>query len=459
MQIYTFFLYFYLIYSFFLQKNNKLIVSCKKYYTFVPHMKRKSIKLIIKKVFLAMACTICFCSNSAVAQNYSDYFVDKTLRLDYQFVGDVKNQSVYLSDVSQLPMWAGRRKHLKQVPLAGDGQVTMRDKVTGDTIYRTSFSTLFAEWLDTEEAKSVPRAFENTYLMPFPKAPVTVTVSFRMRDGHFKDMLTHTVDPNDILIKKKGLNHITPYEYILKSGDPKNCIDVAFLAEGYTEAEMPKFIEDCKIALESFKEHEPFKTYINRFNFVAVKSVSKDSGVSLPRNNDWRSTAFNSHFDTFHEDRYLTSNSAFAVHDALAGIPYEHIIILANTDTYGGGGIYNMYTLTTAHHPKFRPVVVHEFGHSFGGLADEYDYGNDDDNTYPLNVEPWEKNITTKVDFNSKWADMVKSGKAGLYEGAGYRKTGIWRGSEDCRMKTNECKTFCPVCIRALTEMIKFYTE
>jgi len=172
MQIYTFFLYFYLIYSFFLQKNNKLIVYCKKYYTFVPHMKRKSIKLIIKKVFLAMACIICFCSNSAVAQNYSDYFVDKTLRLDYQFVGDVKNQSVYLSDVSQLPLWAGRRKHLKQVPLAGDGQVTMRDKVTGDTIYRTSFSTLFAEWLDTEEAKSVPRAFENTYLMPFPKVPL-----------------------------------------------------------------------------------------------------------------------------------------------------------------------------------------------------------------------------------------------------------------------------------------------
>jgi hypothetical protein len=155
----------------------------------------------------------------------------------------------------------------------------------------------------------------------------------------------------------------------------------------------------------------------------------------------------------------MTTNAVFAIHNALAGIPYEHIIILANTNTYGGGGIYNEFTLTTAHHAKFRPVVVHEFGHSFGGLADEYDYGNDNDDTYPLNVEPWEKNITTKVDFNQKWGDLVKTGKAGFYEGAGYRHTGIWRGCEDCRMKTNECKAFCPVCQEALTEMIQFYTE
>lgn len=408
------------------------------------------------KIFFILL--LCISSNMK-GQDFNKYFINKTLRLDYQFSGNINKQDVDLSALSQLPSWDGRRHNLNRLPLEGYGQVTIKDKATGDTIYRTSFSTLFDEWLVTEEAKKVSRSYENTFLVPYPKNTVTVTVAFRERNGHFKDMLTHEVDPNDILIQKKGLNHVTPYQYILKSGDPKDCIDVAFLAEGYTASQMGKFIEDCKIAVESFKNHEPFKKYINRFNFVAVESASLDSDVSLPRKNEWRSTAFNAHFDTFYSDRYMTTNAVFAIHNALAGIPYEHIIILANTNTYGGGGIYNEFTLTTAHHAKFRPVVVHEFGHSFGGLADEYDYGNDNDDTYPLNVEPWEKNITTKVDFNQKWGDLVKTGKAGFYEGAGYRHTGIWRGCEDCRMKTNECKAFCPVCQEALTEMIQFYTE
>ena len=71
----------------------------------------------------------------------------------------------------------------------------------------------------------------------------------------------------------------------------------------------------------------------------------------------WKHTAFGSHFDTFYSDRYLTTSRVKAINDALAGIPYEHIIILANTEQYGGGGIYNAFTLTTAHHPNFRPVV------------------------------------------------------------------------------------------------------
>ncbi|WP_290043157.1 M64 family metallopeptidase, partial [uncultured Muribaculum sp.] len=145
-----------------------------------------------------------------------------------------------------------------------------------------------------------------------------------------------------------------------------------------------------------------------RFNFVAVASPSADEGVSVPRLSDWRSTAFSSHFSTFYSDRYLTTSALPAVHDALRGIPYEHIIILANTPEYGGGGIYNSYTLTAARHPLMRPVVVHEFGHSFGGLADEYFYEQDVmSDTYPLDVEPWEPNITTLVDFPSKWQALI----------------------------------------------------
>lgn len=146
------------------------------------------------------------------------------------------------------------------------------------------------------------------------------------------------------------------------------------------------------------------------------------------------------------------------MHDNIAGLPYEHIIILANTETYGGGGIYNSYVLTTAHHPMFKPVVVHEFGHAFAGLADEYFYDDQYVEYYYPDAEPWEQNITTKFDFGSKWEDMLSLPGVDLLEGAGYQSKGVWRSREDCRMRTNTCKDFCPVCQRAIERMIDFYT-
>ena len=142
----------------------------------------------------------------------------------------------------------------------------------------------------------------------------------------------------------------------------------------------------------------------------------------------------------------------------LAGTPYEHIIILVNTDHYGGGGIYNSYNLTYAHGEHFRPVVVHEFGHSFGGLGDEYPYG-DSDPMYFADTEPWEPNLTTKHSFTGKWEQLVAEGRAGLVEGGGYLSKGVWRGFENCRMRTNEEPEFCLVCKQALIRLINFYTE
>lgn len=143
----------------------------------------------------------------------------------------------------------------------------------------------------------------------------------------------------------------------------------------------------------------------------------------------------------------------------LAGVPYEHIVILVNTPEYGGGGILNSYNLSMTHHKMFKPVVVHEFGHSFAGLADEYAYENEAIPLYPHDIEPWEKNITTKVDFKGKWEDLIgKDPEAGFFEGAGYSLNGIWRGYEDCRMRTNTYPDFCPVCRRAIAEVIEFYT-
>ena len=425
-------------------------------------MKRRNLLL----AFL-LACT------GVSAQNFDEYFTDKTLRVDYLFTGNTSHQAICVDELSALPRWAGRRHHLAELPLEGNGQITMRDAASDSVIYRTSFSSLFLEWLETDEARTVDRGFENTFLLPYPRRKAVVEITLLDPHHQVRTRLTHTVNPEDILIHEKGHTHITPHRYLLQSGPADRCIDVAILAEGYTEEEMDTFYQDTKVACESLFGHEPFRSMKQRFNIVAVASPSEDSGVSIPRLDQWKNTAFHSHFSTFYSDRYLTTSRLKALHDALAGIDYEHIIVLANTDEYGGGGIYNSYTLTTAHHESFRPVVVHEFGHSFGGLADEYFYEEDImSDTYPTDVEPWEPNVTTRVNFASKWADLIPEGtpmptpaedfntyQVGLYEGAAYSFKGLYRGSYNCRMRTNDYPAFCPVCQRALRRLIEFYTE
>ena len=413
------------------------------------------------------------CVFPLMAQTFTDHFVDKTLRVDYLFVGNHESQSVSVDELSLLPAWAGRRHHLSQLPLKGNGQLFVRDAASGDTLYATSFSSLFQEWLETPEAKSVTKGFENTFLVPFPKNEVDIEVILCDYHQQVRTRFVHRVNPNDILIRQRGHAHVTPHRMLWEGGAPEACIDVAILAEGYTAEEMDTFYADAAVACEALFAHEPFASMKQCFNVVAVASTSLDSGVSIPRLNAWKRTAFSSHFSTFYSDRYLTTTHVKAIHDALSGIPYEHIIILANTDEYGGGGIYNSYTLTTAHHPLFRPVVVHEFGHSFGGLADEYFYEVDVMNdVYPLDVEPWEQNITTMIDFASKWEHLLPSSTpvptpvseaakhpVGLYEGGGYSFKGIYRPADNCRMRTNDHPGFCPVCQHALRKLIQFYTE
>ena len=293
-----------------------------------------------------------------------------------------------------------------------------------------------------------------------------------------------------------------------KGGDSRQAIDIAIVGEGYTKDEMEVFYRDAKETADQILSYEPFKGNADKLNFIAVPVESKDSGVSIPLKNEWKQTAFSSSFSTFYMDRYLTTLHLFDLHDALASVPYEHIIILANTDNYGGGGILNSYVLTAAHNKWAMPVVVHEFGHSFGALADEYFY-DDGTDQYDLKVEPWEPNITTLVGFQSKWQDLMdnafkdtpepKKGKkskknqpkihigtgnfegfevvtkadqklpaystliesdykVGIYEGGGYLSEGIYRPFPTCRMRDNSYPFFCPVCRRAISRMIDYHT-
>lgn len=397
---------------------------------------------------------------NAAAQDFNTYFADKTLRIDYNFSGNAKEQHIAVDELKLSPRWYGKRKRLAELPMEGNGQITVKDHKSGTTIYRNSFSTLFQEWLSYPEAETTSKAFENVFLVPMPKDTVDITIDLRNNRREVVASLTHQVVPSDILIRHIGERNVTPYETLLQAKDTTKCIHIAFLAEGYQQHEMPTFINDAKIAIEALFAHEPFKSMKERFNIVAVKAPSIDSGTSEPGNGIWKHTALSSHFDTFYSDRYLTTLNLKDLHDLLAGTPYEHIIVLVNTEKYGGGGILNSYNLSMTHHPKYRPVVVHEFGHSFAGLADEYAYETEDIPMYPHDIEPWEKNITTKVDFHGKWEDMIgKDSKAGLYEGAGYSLKGVFRAYPDCRMRTNENPEFCDVCKRILQNVIDFYTK
>ena len=383
---------------------------------------------------------------------------DKTLRLDYIFSGTDKSVEISLDEMSCFEGWAGRRVNLDEVPVRGNGQISLTDEANGEVLYRQSFSTLFQEWQTTEEATRVRKSFENVFLLPMPDAKAKVRVELYDFWGNVSASLTHIVDPGDVLIRKMA-PQVSQHQYLLKSGSPEDKIDVVIVAEGYTADELELFYNDARIAMDAILAHEPFGQYKDRFNFVAVALESNDSGVSVPGEGEWKDTALKAHFNTFYMDRYLTTLRLKNMHDRLCGIPYEHIVILANTDTYGGGGIYNSYTLTTAHHPAFKPVVVHEFGHSFAGLADEYYYDDQYVEYYSPDCEPWEQNITTLFDFESKWKDMLNAGQAQLLEGAGYQSKGVYRGSEDCRMHTNRAETFCPVCQRAIGRVIEFYTR
>lgn len=428
------------------------------------------------------------------AQSFEQYFEDNTLRIDYLFAGNAREQHIYLSQLCRQPRWAGRRDRLAETFLQGNGQLTVRDHVTQQLIYVWTFSTLFQEWQQQPEARQLDRAFQASYNIPFPKAPIDVTVTLTDNHNQVRSTLTHTIDPADILIRQLGPNAI-PCKYVWMGQDTLNltdCVDLAILAEGYPQAEVDKFYQDAQRAVDALFAWEPFASLKSRFNVVAVAAPSLESGPSVPRQGIWHQTAVSSHYDTFYSDRYLTSSQMHHIYDLLSGVPFEHVMVLVNSDIYGGGGIYNQLLVATSDHPSFRQVFVHEFGHSYAGLADEYAYsGPDEEPWYPADTEPWEPNITTLKDFSSKWADLLPARcpiptpidhrvphyrkiapddsaawerlnactqVVGVFEGAGYQKEGCYRPAQECRMKINEVRDFCPVCARAIRRITDFYT-
>lgn len=423
--------------------------------------------------YIATIIGFCLFTGTLHAQvNFDGYFIPKTLRVDYILAGDATHTGVYLSQMKQEPFWGGSRENLIDTFGYGEFEARVKDLETEKLIYSRGFCTLFQEWQTTDEAKKLSRGFYQTTTVPFPKHPVSFDLFKRNKEGTFAPLYSLEIDPDDYFIIRENPKF---YEVtkIVDSGDPSVNVDIAFVAEGYKKEEMDKFREDVKRVSEYLLNTSPFDQYRNKFNIWAVGSVSEDSGPDIPGEGIYNNTVVNSGYFTFDVARYLTTYDVKSTRDIAANVPYDQIYVLINSPRYGGGGIFNHYTACTSDHELTPEVLTHEFGHGFAGLGDEYySSGVAYEDFYPLDREPWEPNLTTLKDFDSKWKDMIEKNvpvptppdsvyfdEVGVFEGGGYAAKGVYRPFYNCRMKSNVAQGFCPVCRRAIKQMIEFYIK
>lgn len=403
---------------------------------------------------------------------FDEHFTDRTMRFDFMLAGNSTSTKVFPVSVREEPFWGGSLTNLTDKFGYGNFRYDIHDAATNTLIYSRGFCTLYQEWQSTAEAKLMERTFHEVATFPFPKNKVNFVLSIRGRDGLFTKLYETTIDPASYFITREK-PEAAMASRIYGSGDPHTSLDIAFIAEGYTRGEMEKFRADVKRMADFLFAEAPFDKYQDRINIWAVEALSQESGTDVPGEGVYVNTALSASYYTFDVDRYLTTQDIRRVNDFAAAAPHDQIIVLINSPRYGGGGVYNYYSAVTSDHQFTPQVLTHEFGHGFAGLADEY-YSSEVayEEFYPLNVEPWEPNITTRVNFDAKWKNLIAksvpvptpntkkyTGVTGLFEGGGYSATGIYRPSFDCRMKSNQAETFCEVCQNAIEAMILFYLK
>ena len=424
-------------------------------------------KTKISLLLLAILCNI-----SVFAQSdFDKYFEKKSLRVDFALSGNLKSQSAAIQGLREEPVWGGPVKNLIDKFNYGGYYINVYDKATNKLIYSRGFNTLFEEWRSTEQGKTETQSWTNSASVPFPKVPIYVEITARDKaDMQFHPLLKQEIDPKSIFIDRGKLKANKVHQ-IQKSGDSTEKVDLVFIAEGYTADEQEKFVADANRFTEALFATPPFTTRRNDFNVWAVCLVSEESGTDVSGKGIFKNTALNSGYYTFGVDRYLTTPDMKSIRDAVWNVPCDAIFLLINTDMYGGGGMYNFYACGTADNPRTPVVFTHEFGHSFAGLADEYfssEVAYQD--FYNLKYEPWEPNITTLVDFGSKWKDLLPADtpiptpldaghkeRAGVFEGGGYLSKGIYRPMDHCMMR--DYAPFCPACSRAILQMVDFLTD
>ncbi len=344
---------------------------------------------------------------------FDDYFVDKTMRVDYMHIGDAKEETVTIDRIYEQGIWAGSKQNLVDSLNYGRYCIKIYDLSSGQLLFSKGFDSYFGEYKTTDLAlKGIKRTYHESVLLPYPKSKIKFSFEVRDRKNILHSLFTQEINPASMGIIKEPLDEgVTVFE-LWKGGDPHVKVDLAFIAEGYTRDEEAKLKSDLQRFFEVFFRHEPYKSLKNEFNVYGVFKPSQESGCDEPRHGIFKNTALNATFNSLGSERYLLTEDNKSLRDIAAHVPYDTLVIMINQDRYGGGGIYNLYCTFTVDNQWHEYLLVHEFGHSFSGLADEYYTSSVAYNEfYPRGIEPMEPNITALLDpQNIKWKTFVTPG-------------------------------------------------
>jgi hypothetical protein len=466
------------------------------------------------------------CVSFTFGQTYENNFTSTTMRVDYYHIGTKGQEKITLDKVYEEGPWPGSKINLLDTLNLGDSFVKVSDLQTNALIYSRGYSTLFGEWQTTDEAiNGAWKTCHETVRFPFPKRKVIV--SFYRRDKFvaagemmtFREVFSTVIDPNDPTVINHEKHPKTSSVFdVMINGSADKKVDILILGDGYAQGDKEKFRRDAKHFSEILFSYQPFKNHKNDFNVRAVEVVSAESGIDMPDKNVWKNTALGTMYNTFGSARYILTEDNRALRDIAGAAPYDFITILVNDNRYGGGGIFNLYTTSFTQPAKAGQewemdyVYVHEFGHCFGGLGDEY-YSSQISyiDFYPKGVEPWEPNVTRtntretlkwrtfvsddtpiptpwrKIEYDSiealrgkldrlaadyydKRASFLKSsneilkdpqwiGKTGAFEGSGYTAKEMYRPAIDCKMFALNPVDFDPVCSAAIERMIEMFVK
>lgn len=446
-------------------------------------------------------------------------FTGRTMRVDFFHTGTATEEVFSLDRVVSDGPWPGSRSRLVDGLNLGKYHFEVADAETGQALYSRGFSSIYGEWETTPEAREVHRTFHESLRFPWPRRPVEVTLKKRGRGNAFAEIWKTAIDPNSRFVVPADVSPRGTVWTLLENGPPASKADLLILGDGYTAGEAEKFQSDARRLTEKLFAKEPFRSRKKDFNVRALAVPSAESGVARPHAGVFRRTPLSAHYSSFDSERYVLTYDNRAVRDIASSAPYDFLMILVNERTYGGGGIYNLYATTSADNAFSDYVFIHEFGHHFADLADEY-------YTSPVayetgaaeRPEPWMPNVTALHDPAAlKWKDLVKestplptpwekaayekfsraiqerrrqlrasqaaeekleelfqeekerttallagmehSGAVGAFEGANYEAQGYYRPSADCVMFTRNDVDFCQVCQRAITRVIDFYSR
>jgi IgA peptidase M64/peptidase M64-like protein len=443
-----------------------------------------------------------------------------TMRLDYYHTGDASQEIFSLDRVVIEPLpWPGDLKQAIDSSNLGKYLFEVRDEKTKQLLYSRGFASIYGEWETTDEAKSIKRTFQESLRFPAPTAPVSIVLKKRDAKNVFKDVWTTRIDPADQFVDRSKPVAPAPLITIQKTGEPETKVDFLILGDGYTAAEAKKFEADARRLTEVLFSTSPFKENRRSFNVWALSPPAAESGVSRPSTGIYHDSPIGATYDAFGSERYVLTFDNRALRRAAQFAPYEFIEVLVNNRTYGGGGIFNLYSTVASDNAFANYVFVHEFGHHFAGLADEYYTSSVAYAPAADRVEPWEPNVTALLDVSRlKWRNLVSPfandtpiptpwnkeefetysreiqkrrtqlrkdrrpeeemealfkeelaheqqmfaaekffGKVGAFEGAMYEARGYYRPEVDCIM-FSRTDHFCKVCRAAIERIIKMYS-